>query len=60
VLSLWDGPRCTGTVRVAAADVPALIEALQIGSRAQPAADVPTDGPSRRTASPAERDRVAG
>ena len=31
VLSLWDGPRCTGTVRVAAADVPALVEALQIG-----------------------------
>ena len=41
VLSLWDGPRCTGTVRVAATDVPTLIEALQIGLR--PAADdVPT------------------
>jgi hypothetical protein len=31
VLSLWDGPRCTGTLRLAAADVPALIEALQLG-----------------------------
>jgi hypothetical protein len=31
VLSLWDGARCTGTVRVAAADVPTLVEALQIG-----------------------------
>jgi hypothetical protein len=36
VLSLWNGPRCTGTVRVAAADVSALIEALQIGLRSQP------------------------
>ena len=36
VLSLWNGPRCTGTVRVAAADVPALVEALQIGLRSQP------------------------
>jgi hypothetical protein len=33
VLSLWDGPRCTGTVRVAATDVPALVEALQLGFR---------------------------
>ncbi len=33
VLSLWDGPRCTGTVRVAAADVPTLVEALQVGLR---------------------------
>ncbi len=31
VLSLWDGARCTGTVRLAAADVPALLEALQVG-----------------------------
>jgi hypothetical protein len=31
VLSLWDGARCTGTVRVAAQDVPTLVEALQIG-----------------------------
>jgi hypothetical protein len=31
VLSLWDGPRCTGTVRVAAHDVPPLVEALQVG-----------------------------
>lgn len=38
VLSLWDGPRCTGTVRVAAADVPALVEALQIGLHAETAA----------------------
>jgi deoxyribodipyrimidine photo-lyase-related protein len=33
VLSLWDGARCTGTVRVAAHDVPTLVEALQIGLR---------------------------
>lgn len=39
VLSLWDGARCTGTVRVAAADVPALVEALQLGLP-------PTDGPT--------------
>jgi hypothetical protein len=31
VLSLWDGARCTGTVRIAAGDVPALVEALQLG-----------------------------
>ena len=31
VLSLWDGARCTGTVRLAAANVPALVEALQLG-----------------------------
>jgi len=50
VLSLWNGPRCTGTVRVAAADVPTLIEALQIGLRSQPhqpdqppAGEAPTD-----------------
>jgi hypothetical protein len=36
VLSLWDGPRCTGTVRLAAADVPALVEALQIGLPPEP------------------------
>jgi hypothetical protein len=36
VLSLWDGTRCTGTVRVATGDVPALIEALQIGLRPAP------------------------
>lgn len=34
VLSLWDGARCTGTVRLAADDVPALVEALQIGLKA--------------------------
>ena len=33
VLSLWDGARCTGTVRVATGDVATLIEALQIGLR---------------------------
>ena len=50
VLSLWNGPRCTGTVRVAAADVPTLIEALQIGLRSQsdepdqlPAGEASTD-----------------
>jgi hypothetical protein len=48
VLSLWNGPRCTGTVRVAAADVPALIEALQIGLQRHqpdqlPASEAPTD-----------------
>jgi hypothetical protein len=37
VLSLWDGPRCTGTVRIAAADVPALVEALQLGLMPAPA-----------------------
>jgi hypothetical protein len=41
VLSLWDGARCTGTVRVAAQDVPTLIEALQIGLRPP----VPSPGP---------------
>ena len=44
VLSLWDGPRCTGTVRVAAADVPALIEALQIGLRSEPVTPPPAEG----------------
>jgi hypothetical protein len=37
VLSLWDGPRCTGTMRIAAADVPALVEALQLGLMPAPA-----------------------
>jgi hypothetical protein len=41
VLSLWDGPRCTGTVRVAAADVPALMEALQLGLRPPVLAEAP-------------------
>jgi hypothetical protein len=31
VLSLWDGARCTGTVRVRAGEVPALIGALAAG-----------------------------
>jgi hypothetical protein len=43
VLSLWDGTRCTGTVRVAAADVPTLIEALQIGLRPEPIVPPPAD-----------------
>jgi hypothetical protein len=42
VLSLWDGARCTGTVRVAAQDVPTLVEALQIGlHRPEPVAPAP-------------------
>jgi hypothetical protein len=48
VLSLWDGPRCTGTVRVAASDVPVLVEALQAGLRppvAGPPEDPYRDGP---------------
>ena len=31
VLSLWDGGRCTGTVRVPAEDVPDLLDALAVG-----------------------------
>lgn len=52
VLSLWDGPRCTGTVRVAAAEVPALVEALQLGLAAEPVVpDAPTDpGPEEGVA----------
>lgn len=38
VLSLWDGARCTGTIRLAAEDVPALLEALGLG--------LPSPGPS--------------
>jgi len=60
VLSLWDGPRCTGTVRIAAADVPALVEALQVGVQSQP--DQPpadeTAGPDDLTGDP--EDGVAG
>jgi hypothetical protein len=55
VLSLWDGPRCTGTVRLAAADVPALVEALQIGLRPEP----PTFRRSGRGASRGDRPRPA-
>lgn len=40
VLSLWDGFRCTGTVRVASADVPALLEALAAGYE-RPAGGLP-------------------
>ena len=47
VLSLWDGPRCTGTVRLATADVPTLVEALQIGLSPEPL------GPLDRTRPPA-------
>jgi hypothetical protein len=43
VLSLWDGARCTGTVRVATHDVPALIEAL--GSGLGPVAPPPPPPP---------------
>lgn len=48
VLSLWDGGgRCTGTVRIAADDVPALVEALQLGLPARRPApvDVPPAAP---------------
>ena len=46
VLSLWDGPRCTGTVRLAAADASALVETLQIGLGPEPL------GPLDRTRPP--------
>jgi hypothetical protein len=36
VLSLWDGPRCTGTVRLAARDVPELVDALAAGLAPDP------------------------
>lgn len=45
VLSLWDGVRCTGTVRLAADDVPALVEALQIGLRSPLAHPATPPGP---------------
>jgi len=67
VLSLWNGPRCTGTVRVAAADVPALIEALQIGLRSQPhqpdqrpAGEAPTDAAPTDAAPTDESGTVGG
>lgn len=31
VVSVWDGPRCTGTVQVPADDVPELIHSLALG-----------------------------
>ncbi len=31
VLSLWRGPECTGSFRLAISEVPALIEALRAG-----------------------------
>ena len=46
VLSLWDGPRCTGTVRLAAADVPELIEALRVGLAPEVAPDPARDRPA--------------
>ncbi len=71
VLSLWNGPRCTGTVRVAAADVPTLIEALQIGLRSQsdqsdqlPAGAAPTDADpadaASRNGAPTDESGTAG
>ena len=67
VLSLWNGPRCTGTVRVAAADVPALIEVLQIGLRSQPhqpdqrpAGEAPTDAAPTDAAPTDESGTVGG
>lgn len=54
VLSLWDGPRCTATVRLATADVPALIEALQIGLPPEPLPPpVPLAPPAAPLAPPA-------
>jgi hypothetical protein len=53
VLSLWDGPRCTGTVRIAATDAPVLIEALQLGLRPPvlpPAPPAPVAPPAPPTA----------
>ena len=61
VLSLWNGPRCTGTVRVAAADVPALIEALQIGLRSQPdQPDQPPPGEALTDAAPTDESGTVG
>jgi hypothetical protein len=59
VLSLWDGPRCTGTVRVAAADVPTLIEALQLGLQSQPD-QPPADHPRPDPVADEREDGVAG
>jgi hypothetical protein len=44
VLSLWDGPRCTGTVRIASADVPDLLESLAAGYQ-RPDGEPPTPPP---------------
>jgi hypothetical protein len=57
VLSLWDGPRCTGTVRIAASDVPTLLEALQIGlppEPAEPPAGATPQSPDDRTPGPGD------
>jgi hypothetical protein len=39
VLSLWAGPRCTGTAQVPAAAVPELIHSLALGLAPAPPAD---------------------
>jgi hypothetical protein len=39
VLSIWDGPRCTGTVRIPVDEVPDVIRSLTLGL---PPADRPT------------------
>lgn len=31
VLSMWDGPRCTGTIRIPADEVPELVRSLTLG-----------------------------
>lgn len=41
VLSLWDGPRCTGTVRLPAQDVPDLLDALASGLAREAPAPAP-------------------
>jgi hypothetical protein len=43
IISLWDGPRCTATVQVPAADVPELIHSLALGLPARPP-PTPADG----------------
>ena len=45
VLSLWDGSRCTGTVRVATTDVPTLIESLSSTMTLRPGAVILTGTP---------------
>lgn len=49
VLSLWDGLRCTGTVRVASADVPALLEALAAGYQRSTALEGDDPAPREQT-----------
>jgi hypothetical protein len=46
VLSVWDGPRCTGTVRVSVEDVPELIRSLSLQLGPQPGPPpIPQPGP---------------